>query len=248
MILRRDEPDIICIPQVDHAEVAGAVLDAWRADGWPERATREATRHATRHHDDGWLEEDAAPTVDPRTGRPHDFLSLPLDRRLAVWLRSAERVGEASAYAAALVCQHGAALARAFGHDRLMQAMEDARDRWFTGPARPAQVAGLVDPPADQRLIFLRDYTLLALADLVSLLFCLGEPTAVARDGYDVKVHDTRRVLVSPDPFGGRVVPLSVRGRRLAARHYDSDDELRQALEAAPDSVISGQLAGGPPP
>jgi hypothetical protein len=109
-------------------------------------------------------------------------------------------------------------------------------------------IDGVCDPPETGRLSFLRDYTLLALADHVSLLFCLGEPASVERDGYWIEADGSGRVLIRPDPFGGRVLPLSIGGRRLPVRRFTSDEDLRAAWRAAPAVTVTGKVAGGPPP
>jgi hypothetical protein len=79
------EPDaVVAITQPAHGWVAGQLARAW-AWGDPEDGGSpgpvpppEAVCLATEQHDAGWAAWEAAPTLDPRTGRPHTFLTVPL--------------------------------------------------------------------------------------------------------------------------------------------------------------------------
>ncbi|HEX2162583.1 MAG TPA: DUF3891 family protein, partial [Thermoanaerobaculia bacterium] len=64
------------VTQPDHARFAGELVALWRAHGVPEHPRRDDLLFAVREHDNGWREEDAAPSWNAAAGRPHDFLSL----------------------------------------------------------------------------------------------------------------------------------------------------------------------------
>ena len=51
-------------------------------------------------------------------------------------------------------------------------------------------------------------------------------------------------IRVTPDPFGGRAVPLAVTARRIPARRYASDADLRDAVAAAPPVMLRGVAQG----
>lgn len=232
MIVCPHADGVLCVTQPDHAHLAAAIMAAWQADGFPERGSRAATLFAIAHHDDGWREEDEAPALDTATGAPRHFRALPPDRHERLWVDGVVRAGERSSYAAALVAQHFATFARAAGPagERLAARLEDLRDHWFTAPPVSAD-----DPAPGDRLFFLRDYAMLALGDLLSLMACEGGPTAAEREGYQLRVDGPGRLAIAPDPFGGREVRLSVPGRRLGAGAFGADDALRAAwLESQP--------------
>ena len=50
--------------------------------------------------------------------------------------------------------------------------------------------------------------------------------------------------MVTPDPFGGEAVPLSLPARRLAARAYTSVADAAAALAAAPTVTLDAVAAG----
>src|SRR5262245_22564588 len=66
---------------------------------------RETILHAIAEHDNGWAEEDAAPTVNPQTGDVIDFVNAVLGRRRLIWPRGVARLAD-DPWAAALVAQH----------------------------------------------------------------------------------------------------------------------------------------------
>jgi hypothetical protein len=251
MIIRDAGADLLLIAQADHAAVARRVMAGWMSDGLPSRLTREAVLHATAEHDVGWMEEDEAPSVDPDTGRPYDFISLPAPRRQALWPRAVATLAATSTYTAALVAQHALTIYRRSRHDPAWAAffaqLEEARDRWFTTDVRPdGSSGGPLDPPVHVRLTFLQDYTALRLGDLLSLTYCNGWTSAVELEGYSVWLED-HDLRVSPDPFEGRSIPIEVTARRIPARRYQSDADLREAIAASRTETLAGLVSGAAP-
>jgi hypothetical protein len=247
MIVRQAGPDLLLISQPDHARLAATLVAAWRAHGLPSRPTRDIVLFATAHHDDGWRAEDAAPSVNPATGRPHDFVDLPADQRRAIWPRAVAHLSETSVYSAALVAQHALTIYRRFRSDpdwnAFFAAMEIERDRFFTAPPRPGGGGTPPDPPVDGRASFLEDYTTVRIGDLLSLLFCNDWHTTEGLDGYAMWMdHGTLRV--APDPFDGAAVAFDIRARRVPARRYQSASDLQDAIAAAPFDVLTGTAAG----
>src|SRR2546427_79192 len=91
------------ITQPDHAHLARTIME--HCVPLAARPRRAAVLHAIAEHDNGWAEEDAAPTVNPNTGTVVDFVSAPLSVRHAVWPRGIARLAD-DPWAAALVAQH----------------------------------------------------------------------------------------------------------------------------------------------
>jgi hypothetical protein len=244
VIVRRDESTFTCITQPDHAALSGRLLEAWCADGLPLRSTRAQVVLAASVHDLGWEEEDAGPRADPRTGAPVDFVSAPLEVRQSIWPRAVAALAVRDPYVAALVAQHALTIYRRFQHEPdwrgFFPPLERLRDDLYVDALRRAADAGL-EPP----LSFLQDYSLVGIADLVSLVFCNGwlEPHLV--EGYRAILRGNV-VTVAPDPFGGVAVPLDVAARRLPARRYESDADLRAAWAAAPIVTLTGLAIGEP--
>ncbi len=249
MIIRRFEDDLLLIAQVDHAALAARIMTAWRADGFPERPTRARVLEATDRHDLGWQIVDAAPSIDPETGRPYDFVGAPLDVRQGVWPRAVDQLASQDPYIAALVAHHAATVYRRFlqtpGWEAFFPNMERRRD-------------DLLATQAVGRDTFLRDYAIVAVGDLCSLVFCNTSQGPQAREGYRVTLHE--RVIpreqadtsiidggwleITPDPFEGATVRLDVPGWRVPARRYASDADLRDSVAQAPIVHLTGVAAG----
>jgi hypothetical protein len=234
--------------QPDHAALAARIMRAWTTGTLPTRPTRDAVLFATEHHDIGWTDDDAAPTFDETTGRPHDFVSIPLARRHQAWHRALATLAPRSTYAAALVAQHALTVYRRFLHDPewtgFLGAMATARDDWYGAASRPdGSSGGALDPQGADRLQFLSDYGTLRLGDVASLIVCNGWTAPHEQEGARLRLEaDT--LVVTPDPFGGRVIDLEVPARRLSARRYASDDDFRAAWASAPIEVLRARMRG----
>jgi hypothetical protein len=133
MIVVDDGDSLLLVTQNDHAHFSGELLSLWRDDGLPDNPRRQEIVFAARVHDNGWREADAAPRVDPSTGEPYGFLSLPAPDRVEIWRRGIGRYRSERPYAALLIHQHAIALHRSVGaageYDELIAEVCASRDR-----------------------------------------------------------------------------------------------------------------------
>jgi len=231
MIARPFEGALALITQPDHAHLARRVMERCVAlDGHPRR---EDILHAVGEHDNGWAEPDAAPVIDPETGRLADFVKLPLPARHGVWRRGVARLASRP-WVAALVAHHAVTVYDRFRADSdwnlFFAEMERAREAMIDASGRPADdLAG--------------DYVFVRLADLISLAFCTGSNERAAFDGWSLAL-DGDRVLIAPDMFDGAAIPLEVEAREIPDRAWPDDDALRAAVAAARPLTIRGEVAG----
>ncbi len=221
MLLREDGESVLCIGQASHAWMSGQLARAWAGDLGPRR---EEVLLAAEQHDVGWSAWDLAPSLDPATGRPHSFLSLPFAERVALWRDAPRRLLSQSVYAALLVSLHGTRLQagdeRAAGYLREQAALQHEWSR-ETG-ADPAELR--------------RHRDLVAEWDRLSLALCLrwepfdaGQPFAL-----------------SPWPLAADSLEVRCEGRRLAGR-FAAEAELHAALRAAPPETLRFRLAARAP-
>ncbi|BCS32937.1 hypothetical protein TBR22_A21610 [Luteitalea sp. TBR-22] len=221
--------------------MAADLLGHWQADGVPARPTLDVLLAATRAHDCGWAEEDDAPTVNPETGAPWDFIHLPLERRQAVWARALRLLAD-TPHVAALVAHHALTAYARYDGDPAWHEFFRTMTR-----ERDSRVAELAAGGAGSFDGFLRDYASLRSADLISLALCHGWQDRFELDYYK-GVPDGPTLTLTPDPFDGAVVAWRVPARRIARRAYGSDTELREAVAAAPVEWLQGQVQGRPEP
>lgn len=231
MIVRPVGDGLLLITQPDHAQLARRIME--HSTGLADRPRRVSILHAIGEHDNGWADEDAAPSVDPDTGRILDFVGAPLTVRHRVWPRAVSRLAP-DPWAAALVAQHAITVYDRFRADAawtdFFAGMEGTRDALLRGTGMP--LGDLVD-----------DYAFVRLGDLVSLTFCAGWDEEQRFDPWTVR-RSGARVLVVPDAFGGASIPVAVDGRVLADRPYRSDGELRSAFGVAPAMTLRGEVGG----
>lgn len=218
------------ITQPDHARLAGRIMPHCAPLAVNPR--RDAILRAISEHDNGWAEEDASPTVDPRTGAVVDFVSAALEVRHAVWPRGIERLA-ADPWVAALVAQHAIAVYDRFRADR----------EWDSFFARMERMRD--DLVGRGRLPFaslLEDYVFVRLGDLISLTFCTGWTEEQRFAQWKVKRRGSS-VLVSPDHFGGSAIPMEIEARAIPNRSFHTPAALADVLRNAPVVTLSGEVS-----
>jgi hypothetical protein len=218
------------ITQPDHAALAARIMAHWTSLAAAER--REAILGALHHHDDGWSEPDAAPTIDPETGTVRDFVGVPAAVKQAVWPRALAGLASAP-WTTALVAHHAATVYDRFrgdpAWDGFFVAMEEARSRALAATQLPMDA-------------LVRDYVYVRLGDLASLAFCNAwiEPQTLGPWTITLEGH---HLLVTPNPFV-HDVRIEVEARRIATGPFASDEALLAAVREAPREIVQGVVVG----
>lgn len=238
MIVRSRAGSLELVTQQDHAGLAADLIEQWHDDDFAARPSRPIVLLATREHDNGWREPDAAPEVDPATRRPYDFITAPDAVKQPIWPRALARLAGVKPLAAALVAEHALTVyARHKDQPSWRQFFEK-----MTAERERLLCRSGVDRE-QQRQEFANDYRFVYLADVLSLVFCNGWTDPFEAAGYRfVLSGDTLRI--SPDPFAGATIPLTVRARLIANRPYESDADLRATLAEARQIMITGRAVG----
>lgn len=229
MIVVPENGELVVVTQHDHARLAGELLSLWRADGLPEHPRRREILFAAREHDNGWREADSAPRVDPATGRPHDFTSVPLPVRAEVWLRGAGRYAEDRPRAALLVTWHALALHRehrgkAAWEEALLAPLDELFEELLEHTGAPAEEVR-------------SDYRFLDLGDALSLAACNRWTAAIERGGHRFSYRPggtgvDGELRVEPFPLAGATT-FRIACRRVPDRRYRGDADLGVELAAA---------------
>jgi len=223
MLLRPDGDDaVICIGQASHAWVSGQLAAAWAGE-IPHRA--DALLAATQH-DIGMAQYDLTPALDPESGRPVDFMGMPLEVHLRLWSLAPQRLFTQSRRAALIVSLHGTKL---YGRRDLGRLPEDRADdvRAYLAGQRALQerLAAETGVSAAERD---RLQALMFTWDWLSLGLCLGWAPATFEEG-GLRLTETS---VEPWPFASDNVEVVCEGRRLTER-AESEAELHALLERA---------------
>src|ERR687897_888824 len=119
MLFRDEGGDaVVAIPQPGHAWLAGQLVRAWGNDAFTPPAPLEEVCLGAEQHDLAWLAWEAAPTLNPATGRPHRFHEVPTARRVADWQAGVRPAPAAyGRYPALLVSLHADAICRGVAED-----------------------------------------------------------------------------------------------------------------------------------
>lgn len=226
--------------QTDHADLAGAFASAWAEQG-PRHASLVL---AAKRHDDGWAVWERSPLVDPKTGRPVNFLDVQVPTHLAFYRAAIAAVADEDPYAGLLVSMHGAGIyRRRYGLDSapgLAQAAEVADQveafvaEQEAGYARRMAEAGVDD---ERRLA---DYRLLQLYDRLSLYFCMCDVEAgeeAELQGYRILPLAPWRVAVAPFPFAESPARFTLLRRLVPKRPWTVEEFRRAFFAQAPEPV-----------
>lgn len=231
MIIRALGDRRLFIRQPDHAQLSRRVMDNCRQLAANPR--RPQILHAIAEHDNGWIEPDGSPTVDPASGLPFDFVSAPAPLRHQVWPRGVARLAE-DPWAAALVAQHAVAVYDRFRGDAAWTPFFSAMER-----LRDDMVRSSAFTSAD----LAHDYPFVRLGDMISLAFCTGWSDTLPFGEWSV-AGSGAHVSVSPDPFDGAVIPMTIEAKALGQRRYTSDAELQEEFALAPVVMLEGTVSG----
>lgn len=227
MIVQHANDRLLLITQHDHSRLSGRIMA--RCADLANHPRRGSVLLAITEHDIGWVEEDAAPIVDPVSGDVVDFVRAPAEIKHAVWPRAVRHLSM-EPWSAALVAQHAITVYDRFRTDEewagFFSTLEQLRDTMLREDG-----GRMEDLEAD--------YAFVRLGDLISLCFCTGWPEEqrygrwrVHRSGSDV--------IVTPDPFAGERIPIEVPARALMARPYRTGQELAAALRASEPTTLTG--------
>lgn len=237
MIVRDEGETFLLITQPDHARVAEQIVAAIRTEPALE-SDRAAILLAAREHDNGWSEVDAEPTIEPATGRPRDFIAGPAPLKHEIWLRGIARGARMNPRVGALIAEHALTV---YGYRRgipewaaFFASITALRDDLL-------EQGGALTGPA--RELFDRQYRCVHLGDSLSLQFCGGWKGPNPTLEYQATLQN-RVLLISPDPFDGASVAIRVLGRRIPARRYQHDGDLRETIAAVAPEVVTGHARG----
>ncbi|MEM6798037.1 MAG: DUF3891 family protein [Planctomycetota bacterium] len=238
-MIRRDVPlgdtptNWLLISQREHARLSHQLAAGWKV--LLPTATNAARREflaAVLHHDDGWIDWQAAPRLDPEHGRPYGFTEMPPADAQAIWTRSIDACEAIGPLAAWVVASHFIDLQSKQDDDFAQWA------RWL-GEQDRRRVAWLNDwhgaDPANTEAVARECLYLLQQFDWLSLWLCCRGPIDSRDRTETLELGDAARgfgpytftprgvaIEVSPWPFSGGSLDLVANASRAAVGKYTS--------------------------
>jgi hypothetical protein len=256
-MLFRDLPDgsFLAVSQPMHALVSGQMARAWGAPGFAKPEPFEEIATACAQHDVAWMDWEAAPTLDPATGRPTSFRHVGARNHAPMWAAGVRRaIASWGPWVGLLVSRHGTRIYAAYS-DRHRVSPEDAAAaetyQREQGALRAALLAQVGATEAELELAA----ALVAVTDALSLAACGGIATlgwsgmAPLAGGGEVplKLEEGDGVMtVSPWPFAAAEVPLSWTARRFApGTRWTDEAAMRRDYAASPAERVTARLVPG---
>lgn len=253
-MLFRDLPDgsWLAVSQPMHALVSGQMLRAWGAPGFARPDPFEEVATAAAQHDVAWMGWEAAPTLDPETGRPHQFRAVGARDHAPMW---AEGVRHAIAawgpWVGLLVSRHGSRIYASYQDRHRVRPEDQAAAEAYQREQTALRAALLARLGATERQM--EDAAaLVAVVDALSLAACGGIATlgwsglAPLADGTTVPLaleEGEAAMTVDPWPFAMPEVRLSWTARRFApGQRWTDEAAMRAALPDAPVERIHAVL------
>lgn len=261
MIRHRHGDKFFLFTQHDHALLSGRLAE--QISGSVIARPSPSAIKGIALHDCGWPLHDDHPTLNPR-GRPLHVFETPPAIATQVWSASASRAANMDPYSGLLVSLHvlHLSLMSQASHDspgdvfelnKFQHAQIELQER-----LRP-QVGLRVDRPLTHGLaprgispeedLLLFNFRLLRLMDAMSLALLCSEELSISMDGLmanpggdavDLSLKRATEfvLIVDPWPFENGSLEHDVPFKRVPARRYSDDAELRQVyFEASPEKA-----------
>ena len=260
MIIRKlDDGRAIAITQTDHSRLAGFLAAHWGNAHFATPRPYESVTRAATFHDFGWLRYETCPDVDPTTGEPYTFTSVPFNPdQLEAYQWCADWLGSVDSYSALLVGMHRVGLWKS-----RYETISHPAWRSPTNLPEPIQQFIAREEPRQQEARNRRsddtiwtNYRLLQVWDLLGLYFTTREPYENAVEPvptvYDGDLHSGVRMSMHPlgdgrvefDPYPFDVKPLSVHipYREFDRTRFEGGDAFRKAYFQAAPQLLQYEL------
>ncbi|KXK49360.1 MAG: hypothetical protein UZ13_03103 [Chloroflexi bacterium OLB13] len=245
----------LVIRHVDHAAMSGKFAQAFGGGAFDPLAPADLMVWVAAHHDDGWLEIDSDPLIDPETNLPYNLADTPWPTLMRPHAISPEVAEAYHPYCGLLVSMHTTGLyngrygVMSASIDIIPDALRPAAEAMLAAEdARQARLRDIcADDPALAALCtpeaLMANYRRLQFVDALAVILNLRHPTqqkpyTFARtprsvgDEVDIVLTPAGDGCVTLDPYPFRDAPLtvSVGGRWIEPGTPDP----RAALTAAP--------------
>ncbi|WP_169742713.1 DUF3891 family protein [Muricoccus aerilatus] len=252
----RDAPGAtrLFIPQPAHALLAGQMMAAWGAPGFARPDPPTEVILAAGQHDLAWMAWEAAPTLDPGTGRPYQFTDFGAAIHAPRWAAAVEMARAAwGLWPALLISRHGTLIYTRYANPARDTAEDKAAAARYLeeqGALQRAWAAALAAPPEKVD----RNAALVAVADAISLTLCFARPgpagEAPMEDGTLAPLTLAKRGAaqwtLSPWPFREGSLTLRCEVIRLPAETRWTDEAtMHRDLRTAPRMNLVETLTPG---
>ena len=256
---QKDSPQFV-IKQTEHGQLCGQFADNFGNASFKQPIPRQQVCDAIRNHDNGWLEADENPVLDPDTQLPYNVLATPRSKLFGTSRKSPEYNENVHPYCGLISSMHSWGLYNGryglsdkilvdFIEDEFqdeMKGMLDGelarQDRLKSTLAEDPETAAWAEKPRA-----FSNYKLLQFCDTLALYFNLTpegarEETSFANVPMDVD-NDVSVAIkplgdsvysLSPYPFGTDPLEAYFEGRYLEPYASGEGPDLAEVMRSAP--------------
>ena len=237
------------IEQADHARMSGQLSEAFGNDSFAAPVPHELLTYIVAHHDEGWVSVDALREQSPETGLPHHLTQTPLPYLVKTSKASPEFNEAHHAFCGLLSSMHTYGLFNGrYGMsdfifiDKIAPENKDAVTNMLNAELeRQARLKEQLSSNADSTAwveedALMNNYKLLQFFDTLALYFHMthtegrGEskflhvPDGKGTDHtLTINPTDDGAYALSPFPFAGDSLEVSVEGRYLTSQPQGTD-------------------------
>ncbi len=235
MVRRELENGWLLINQHNHGKLAGTIIEHWGNQLFEAPDPFEEVIYAVREHDSGWQQWDKAPKICQETHYPANFLEMTTSDQRDIWSRSFSNHSKHD-YASALIALHFSKFNKRSltknPNDPVSKALEKEINGFVSDKLRSLYGNG-DELPLDMQI----NLKLVQAADIISLALCHGwnsvEITDVPKNykGESSAIRlvsdDSTNFVLDPYPFCKSPIRVSVTGKILLQKTFESDEQLR---------------------
>lgn len=258
MLHREDPQGLIIIKQPAHAWISGQLARAWGNDRFGEISPWEEVCLGAEQHDIGWLLWESSPTLNQKTGRPHNFMELPRKTHINIWSSGVQFALSLGKYIALLISLHGSGLYASYNGKQdspddyqlvqnFLKNQHDFQEEILASLRADGYYAPYVAPE-----VVARNRRLVALWDLLSLAICMGvrdkrkidrvpTPTGETTLTLTSVNNDLTQLIVDPWPFSLESVTVVCQGQ-LLSETFTEEEMMRSAIARATWVTINTKL------
>jgi hypothetical protein len=255
MLHRQASAGLIAITQPTHSWIAGCLARVW-GEQCGLFTPREEVCLAAEQHDIGWVVWETAPTLNSKTGYPHNFMELPTEIHTQIWIGAKHLALPFGRYATLLVSLHGTGLFERFRNwqkspessrlvETYLEQEYDFQKQLIANLKSDSYYASYATPEVIER-----NRSLVATWDMLSLALCMGlrkerqfhqVPIVSGEMTLTLTPTENDIIKVSPWVFQQDEVTLVYEGRLLQEKFTD-EIVMRQALVNAKWVSITNTL------
>lgn len=240
MIRKQTRQGWILFNQHDHARLAADIMILWGNSGYEKFSPYEEVLFAIEQHDNGWIEWDALPRVNPGNNYPMNFMEMDLPDQHEIWSKSFSRYSGEHPYASALIALHFRKFnCKSVARDPqngIALDMKKSMDQFICDTLGLDYFESVDDLPPEVQT----NLRFLQIGDIISLTLCHGwKSMKLDNVPSDYKNTKSRMVLgsdngkqyhITPTPFSDNELEFTIRGKKIDQKEFRNDSELRSVI------------------